>query len=252
MVLQNFQMIAPDVKYRAACLLELLTGQRPTLAQIDVRSEFCLSEDAIEANEKTVRSMVHTAKKKNLTPEELRMLADTKGTKLWCTLGHASSLRFLEKLAEFYLPESSSAEIGERQDPHSNAQPRDQLIAYFKAKVGTRPDRRAALQDSEKEAANPSVAYSAYSIKSSELFRFPDIELFYSELGPIFSPSSTPEADATATCLQLYLRPEIEVKEAFLRDFPDHFQRLGAVNRLQVMNYFLSIHFNPNMQRSYR
>lgn len=260
--LRNAQVISPDLKYKAACILEILTGQRPTLDDgIDVKDEFLIPEEDLKGENyfKSLRAAMGTSGTRMLlTPDEMKKASDTKGIRLMTDLNRVNIYTFLEKAREFYLPDLASLEVSTEKNVHDNDAALADIAALFKVpmrKTGSggirSPPRRRLHHDASEKGApengdieNPSVACAAYVLKSTDILKFPDIELYFEPLASVFDYDST-------DCLQLYLRPCISVNSAFRRKFPNHFASL-QVSNLKIMNYALSLFFNPFSTRSHQ
>ena len=241
-VLQNVQVISPDLKYKAACILEILTGQRPALAQVDVKDEFLLDDAELKSPQVIRNIMQHS--KKGLTTDDLKMLTDSKGVRLWCNLNKVNMFTFLEKAREFYLPDLITVDCGERKNPHDNDNSSsEELASYFKERANFTIDNTKKPRKPVEPNSNPNVASAAYIMKSSDLLKFPDIELYFEDLGTVFNSEDA---------LQLYIRPEVKLSNLFEDKFPEHYSNLGRVDNLKVMNYFLSLYFNPYSTRTHQ
>lgn len=239
-ILQNAQIISPHIKYQAACVLEILTGQRPTFDEIQVENEFLVDRDSIKTPE-MIRKVI-TQAGRTLTTEELKLITDTKGFRLKCNLNRVNLWSFLEKTREYYLPNLASIDHEERERVTG-----EKMTAYFKkpASQGKAEKPREKLEEGE----NPSVACAAYTLKSNDLLKFPDIELFFEPLHSVLGTGGNTDGLSTNT-LQLFIRPTIRVKKAFEMKFQQHFKELGELNNLKIMNYYLSLFFNPYAPRS--
>lgn len=241
-ILQNAQIISPHIKYQAACVLEILTGQRPTLDEIQVENEFLVDQETIKTPE-MIRKVIFQAGR-TLTTEELKLITDTKGFRLKCNLNKVNLWSFLEKAREYYLPDLASIDHEERERVEGA-----NMASYFKKPSRQMKTEKPREKLDEKE--NPSVACAAYTLKSSDLLKFPDIELFFEPLHSVLGTGGDVDGLATNT-LQLYIRPTMEVTNAYGRKYPEYFRERGELNNLKVMNYYLSLFFNPYASRSTR
>ena len=243
-ILQNAQVISPHIKYQAACVLEILTGQRPTLDEIELENEYLTNCDNLKSQE-MIRSIMLQAGR-TLTTDELKLLSSAKGIRLKTNLNRVNMFNFLEKAHEFYLPDLASVDHVARKSCLE-----DGINSYFKKP--SRKNRTDKPREKLEEGDNPSLATAAYTLKSSDLLKFPDIELYFEPLHTVLGSGGSSEKDnnlLSTNSLQLFIRPEINVTNTFEEKFVEHLKGRGKLNNLKVMNYFLSLFFNPYGARS--
>ena len=179
---QNFK----DLKYRAACVLQTLSCQRPTLSQVDVQKELFLSDEEVHQgmNYSSSSGTSQSARMLKATSmEELRGMSDVRsGTKLMVTLNGGKMWSFLEKMREFYLPDisemaqfSSSAAASNGSSSAGSGMPDYNQPAFFKKVIGrSSPYRRAEITDADllampsSHSLHPNGQFSSHSAVFSD------------------------------------------------------------------------------------
>lgn len=273
-VLHGAAAMSEETKYRAACVLELLTGQRVAARECNVLVEDPAQRTASEAQRREMerargaliqQSLMNRrggARKsggpgtdKSAVSEQIRKLGS--GLKLKTSLHSVKMYYFLEKCREFYLPDiigtgaktegdgSSERGMGRWRPElagHDNDLAKRGLVLQFEKHGGSRrdcyPERYPVLR-----AENPARAISCYTLRSTDLLKFPDIELHFEALGPVLGGLCS---ESEGQALQLILRPTVEITHPLDRE---SLKRVPPVDRLRVMNYLLSQYFNAYMAR---
>jgi hypothetical protein len=252
-----------ETKYRAACLLEILTGQRVTGKECDVMQEDPAQRTATEAQRKEMerargaliqQSLRKAAGKKKMVQtdssavtQQIKKLGS--GIKLKTTLHNVKMFYFLEKCREFYLPDivggvGDAVREGWRplDHGHDNRLEKRGLILQYQKRGGSKRDcypERYPLRREE----NPMEAISCYTLRSSDLLKFPDVEVHFEALGSVLGGL---RAENTGQALQLVLRPTVKIETQLDRE---SMRSMPHVDNLRVMNYVLSQYFNAYMSR---
>ncbi len=311
-VLHGAQALSEETKYRAACILEILTGQRIAALPCNIDEEDPSQRSATDAQrrdiEKERTSSIHramaarTVKGKAAGAAAAAAAAATadlrragSGLKLVSQLRGVKMYHFLEKFREFYLPdvvgdnrlaslrasplstilpvemqaqlqrareEATSAQEGEavriynRNRPptcgHGNYYEDHGIRLHFQKPVQSKRDcypPRFPLTNRE----NPELAISCYTVRTSDLLKFPDIEAHFEALGPILGglSQSAQGGEAagsgnTSSSLQLIIRPTLIIETPLS-------ERAAAKQpyacNLRIFNYLLSQLFNPYFER---
>ena len=224
--------MSDEAKYRAGCILEILTGQRPALASCRLEEEDPQyqkkSGEEQRAMERIKSAMMHRANS-NATAADFRALGDA--TMLRTTLRRGAMYDFIEKLREFYLPDvllSSTETTLSRADPVDSAY----FATWNRSKL---PQfSRFSPPQSDETSLN-----TAFVLKSGDLLKFPDIEAHFEALGSqIFNNNSHDDG------LKVILRPTLTVKYPLGKKLQMS-SSLPIVNHYGVFNYVLSKMFNP-------
>lgn len=264
MVLHGASMLNSETKYRAACILEIVTGQRVTGGTCEVGEEDPLSRRISEEQQKeldrvrgvALRQSLLASQKKGgqsakkgqappqLTSDDLRKLGN--GFKLKTVLEGVKLFDFLEKCREFYLPDV----IGKQEAKmagflpecgHPNQLKHAHVLGHFERFTPSK-----ALRRQLGPAENPTEAVTSYLLRSSDLLKFPDIELHFESMGSLVSR----EASDDASTLHLVLRPTLKVERPNVPGLAELESSLGIqVDNVKVMNYLLSQYFNMYMRR---
>ena len=232
-ILQGTSQMSDEAKYRAGCILEIMTGQRPTLQACRVEEEDPQHQkrtgEEQRALERIKSAMMHRSNS-NATAADFRALGN--GTILKTTLRRGAMFDFLEKLREFYLPDILLTRATEH-PTLATCDPMD--AAYFAAWNRSKlPQESRFIEPRDTELC----LNSSFILKSSDLLKFPDIEVHFEALGPqIFN-------DTADNGLKVILRPTMTVKYPLGRK---HHLAAGLpkVNHYGVFNYLLAKFFNP-------
>ena len=235
-ILQGTAQMSDEAKYRAGCILEILTGQRPTLEPCRVEEEDPQHKKRSGEEQKTMEriksAMIHRSNS-NATAADFRALGN--GTILKTTLRRGAMYDFLEKLREFYLPDILLARAAE----YPSLSTCDAVdSAYFAAW-----NRSKLPQESRFiEARDTDLSLnSAFILKSNDLLKFPDIEVHFEALGPQIFNDATGDGDGG---LKVILRPTMTINYPLGRR--QHASAsLPKVNHYGVFNYLLAKFFNP-------
>jgi hypothetical protein len=254
-VLQGAQTMSDEIKYRAACVLELLTGQRVIGGECDVMQEDPSMRTASEAQKRELDRARGALIQQSLQPKrknaprvdprtmatELRKMGS--GVKLRTTLHGVKLYHFLEKCREFYLPDTVGGEGRSGWRPtlagHDNTLEKRGLILQYQKAGGSKRDcypERYPLRRDE----NPRTAISCYVLKSTDLLKFPDIEVHFEALGAVLGGRDSSGA------LQLVLRPAVTVGCPLNAESQS---KTPPVENLRIMNYLLSQYFNAYLTR---
>lgn len=240
-LLQGAAQMSDEAKYRAACILEILTGQRANLSSCRLEEEDPQykkkSGEEQRAMERIKSAMMHRANS-NATAADFRALGNA--TMLRTTLRRGGMFDFLEKMREFYLPDVLLAKSSEYPSL-ATSEPLDS--AYFAAW-----NRSKNPQFSRFMAPSPNELglNSALVLKSNDLLKFPDVEVHFEALGSqIFSDST---ASGREDGLRVILRPTMAIKYPLGRKLHTA-SVLPQVNHYGVFNYILAKLFNPYTTR---
>lgn len=268
MVLQGSNMLSSEMKYKTACILEIVTGQRVIGASCEVLEEDPMKKSMSEEQRRDldrVRGiamrqslMAHQQKGKQpkkgnnqpipqLTADDLRKLGN--GFKLKNVLHGVKLFEFLEKCREFYLPDvvgtnpgTEGPQVGVPDLPdagHPNHLKHAHMVGHFE-----RYTPSGTLRRSLGPADNPKEAVATYLLKSSDLLKFPDIELHFESMGNLISREGS---DST---LHLILRPTLQVDPPKVEGLEEFESSIGyQADHLKIMNYLLSQYFNMYMHR---
>ncbi len=263
-VLHGASMLNSETKYKAACILEILTGQRVNGASCEVVKEDPLRRVISEEQQKDLdrirgmalrQSILASQKKGNpgkkvagsaptsLTVDDLRKLGN--GFKLKTILTGVKLFDFLEKCREFYLPdvigiqESNGKILPDA--GHPNHLKHAHVTGHFERYTPSKQFRREL-----RPIDNPTEAITSYLLKSSDLLKFPDIELHFESMGSLVSRDSSDDS----TTLHLILRPTLRIEKSVVPELAefDH-QSSQQYDHLKIMNYCLSQYFNMYMRR---
>lgn len=251
-ILQGAAQMSDEAKYRAACILEILTGQRVTLAMCRVEEEdpqFTQKSGEEQRAMERLKSAIMHRSNSNATAADFRALGN--GTILKTTLRRAAMYDFLEKTREFYLPDvllaksaeypSLSTSMNHRLDKSSSTAT-TAAAAYFASW-----NRSKLPQYSRYIAPNstdPSLT-TAFILRSSDLLKFPDVEAHFEALGSaVFSETGNNSENG----LKLIIRPTLKINYPLGKKLQTS-SVLPKVNHYGVFNYLLSKFFNPYMTR---
>lgn len=274
-VLHGAQMMSDETRYRAACILELLTGQRigssrcrlewedphrrvdnETARQdmIDARSELMTQlRKGVKKTDSTKAVNMRSIKERTeAVAQEMRKLSAGAGLKLKTSMHGVRIWDFLEKARDFYLPdmvnggqtdaEASNQRLEHWQPPmtgHSNSYEYKGLKLHWEKTGGSKRTcypSRYPLGPNE----NPVEAITCYTLRSSDLLKFPDIELHFESLGPILGVGSNNET------VRIIVRPRVQVTTPLDKKSLESVQ---PVETIRIMNYLLSQIFNAHLFR---
>jgi hypothetical protein len=243
-LLQGAAQMSNEAKYRAACILEILTGQRATLQSCRVEEEDPQfkkkSGEEQRAMERLKSAIMHRANS-NATAADFRALGNA--TVLRTTLRRTAMYDFLDKAREFYLPDVLLAKSAEFPSLASSSELKDSsghFAAWNRSKL---PHLSRFI------AANPAdlSANTAFVLRSSDLLKFPDIEVHFEALGSQIFSENVHSTDDSAT-LRIILRPTMTIKYPLGRKLHAS-SSLPKVNHFGVFNYLLFKFFNPYTTR---
>jgi len=276
-MLHGPQALSSEAKYRAAALLEILTGQRPKGQPAQVEHDdpaFLMATEAQKAElqkqrnqliqqslmrDKSKKQQPKNAPKTQLSvPTELRKAGSA--LKLITTLHGSRMYYFLEKLREYYLPdivgllENNKVEEGDLltenrsawKTPvrgHDNDHSRRGLLLHWQKWGGSKRDcypPRYPIGQLE----NPEQAVTTYLLQSSDLLKFPDVELHFEALGPLLA--SRQNQDITGSTVNLIMRPTVQVTNSLNKATE---AMVPPVDHVRMMNYLLSQYFNAYLTR---
>lgn len=240
-LLQGTAQMSDETKYRAACVLEILTGQRAHLSTCRLEEEdpqhTKKTGEEERALERIKSAMMHRANN-NATAADFRALGNA--TMLRTTLRRGQMFDFLEKLREFYLPDVLLAKSSEFPSLTTSG-PLES--AYFSAWNRSKsPQMSRFIAPSPDELSLNSV----FVLRSSDLLKFPDIEGHFEALGSqIFTDFTGSRQDEG---LRVLLRPTLTIKYPVGRR-QHAASPLPRVNHYGVFNYILAKLFNPYTTR---
>ena len=243
-ILQGTAQLSNESKYRSACILQVLTGQRP--AAVDCMADW---EDPTHARRSAdeqkqmdrVKSAILHRSGQASSAADYRALGS--GLRLTCTLRKEGMWDFLEKLREFYLPDILLLRGSDAPSTLASTSRTAQPFAteYFAAWNRSRTPGSARFVPAGLEDLS---ACTTFLLKSTDLLRFPDIEVHFEGLGgaQTFAPSHE------AQVLKILLRPTMQIK--YPLGIRQHAASgLPQLNHLAVFNYLLGRIFNPYMIR---
>lgn len=238
MILQGAQQMSDEAKYRAACVLELMTGQRPVVRGCRIEEEdpsFVKRSAEDQRSIERLKSAMMHRNNSSATAADFRALGN--GTQLKTTLHRVRMYDFLEKAREFYLPDvlllRSAGESETLATSLAAAKPETYFAAWNPSKLP---------QYSRFHAAKSTDTFlnTAFVLRSSDLLKFPDIEVHFEALGNAFSA-------ANEDALKLIIRPTLHLKKPLGER--THRAAFPEVNSFGVFNYLLSRFFNPYISR---
>ena len=254
-------MLSSETKYKAACILEIVTGQRVAGGSCEVIQEDPLRRLMSQEQQRDldkVRGMaikqaaMKNAKKQQpgkktvattISSEDFRKLGN--GFKIQTTLSGVNLFNFLEKCREFFLPDVISTSTGRPSHElpeygHPNEMKHAHLMGHFERYTPSKQLRRPLGP-----AENPTEAITTYLLRSSDLLKFPDIELHFESMGSIVARDGADEA----TTLHLVLRPTLKVEHAASPLVSAVETTMPQFDNAKIMNYCLSQYFNMYMRR---
>lgn len=238
-----------DLKYKAACILSVLTGNRPAYGSCsnkhDPLSKTTAEEEAKQWNMvKTamIRKTQATQKKNQKTntkdakaakaaaaQEEKEFSTKMSSAKLKCDLHGLPMWAWLEKMRELYLPDLVSID----EDPvHMNCNSdncklpvQQQFVTPTKSISPVYPPFQP-IKD-----RNPWSAVATFALPSTEIIKFPDIEENFEAFSSILNKESN---------INIIIRAKMAIEKR---------KDAESINKLKIMNYLLAIYFNPYMKR---
>ena len=232
----------------ATGILEILTGQNPFTSKCDP-----ILEDPhylkLSPNEKkeaeNARGRLSSQKimsfSKNIKSPRKDMISrgfkrNEFGLKLNASLRKISLYSFLEKLREFYLPETISKKLVDY-----NSLGKNELEKYF---TGT----EAKNKKFDKKTKMESLA-TTFMLKSSDLLKFPDLELHFQHLNSLISldekHSIKSEEISKNKSLALIVTPHLKITNPIKKGIEDSEEHCN----MKIFNYILSQIFNPYSER---
>lgn len=238
MILQGAQQMSDEVKYRAACVMELMTGQRPSVKGCRIEEEdptFVQRSAEDQRNLERIKSAMMHRSNSSATAADFRALGN--GTQLKSTLKGVKMYDFLEKAREFYLPDVLLIRAGGEESTLSSSITADRPGDYFAA---WNPSKLPQYSRFHPAKAGDSLLSTAFLLRSSDLLKFPDIEIHFEALGSGFSA-------ANEDALKLIIRPTLQLKKPLGER--QHQAAFPSVNTFGVFNYLLSRFFNPYITR---
>ena len=249
-ILQGAAQMSDEAKYRAACILEILTGQRVTLAMCRLEEEdpqfTQKSGEEQRAMERLKSALMHRANS-NATAADFRALGN--GTILKTTLRRAAMYDFLEKAREFYLPDvllAKSAEYPSLSTSISHgldkSSPNAVAGAYF---ASWNPSKLPQYSRYIAPNSTDLSLTTAFILRASDLLKFPDVEVHFEALGSAVFSETGKNSDND---LKLIIRPTLKINYPLGKKLQTS-SVLPQVNHYGVFNYLLSKFFNPYMTR---
>lgn len=241
-LLQGAAQMSDEAKYRAACILEIMTGQRPTVRGCRVEEEdpaFVKRSGEEQRALERLKSAIMHRNNASATAADFRALGN--GTQLKTTLHRVRMYEFLEKAREFYLPDvlllRSSGDAGTLAASLQSPNPEKYFAAWNQSKL-------PQFSRFHRPTGNDNVLSTAFLLRSSDLLKFPDIEVHFEALGNSFA------ADASSTsedALKLIIRPTLQISYPLGKRL--HRSAFPPVSTFGVFNYLLSKFFNPYTTR---
>lgn len=258
MVLDAIRAVQSDLKYKSACLLELLTGKRPQVGPCDIKREG-LSEAAAKTSKTTLQAdairlksaVMSQHKGVVLTAEDYRKAATTaSGLKLSSVISDQEEIfLFIEKVREFCLPDMLSLANDMPLTERLQSASRKEVASYYRKPIFTSKGLKSRAIFAEE---NPTIAMTSFHLKTTDFLRFPDIELFFEPLSSILGQGHLINGKESA--LSVYIRPILQVIPSSI-PYEELFNQFNlpypksSVDNLRMMNYFLSRLFNPFIDR---
>jgi hypothetical protein len=273
-VLPNAAQLTPEQKYKAAAVLTVLTGQIPAGGKCKVEWEDPLAlrlSKAQQQLENQARSAAlarqfaakSATKSKSKLTQQKKLTADdfkeaSAGFRLLCTIGRVRMWDFLEKLREFCLPDTSgildplkekSGQVIEH--GHDNSRPDVEIKRQFqKICLVKQPTFNPRVSFGFND--NPESAITAYVLKSHELLKFPDIEIYFEALGEVLkdtgSDTNKPNSSLNnPNSVRIILRPHLHIHQLPISQ--EYKSVLPQVDNLRIMNWLLAQFFNEYLHR---
>lgn len=256
-VLDAIRAVQSDLKYKSACLLELLTGKRPQVGPCDIKQEG-LTETATKTSKTTLQAdairLKHAVMSQHkgvvLTAEDYRKAATTaSGLKLSSMISDQEEIfLFIEKVREFCLPDMLSLTNDLPLTERLQSASRKEIASYYRKPIFTSKGLKSRAILAEE---NPTIAMTAFHLKTTDFLRFPDIELFFEPLSSILGQGQLMDGKSA---LSVYIRPILQVipcpisYEELFNQFNLPYPK-SSVDNLRMMNYFLARLFNPFIDR---
>jgi hypothetical protein len=229
-------------------LLEILTGQKPSIVRCNPIQEdpnfMGLSSREKKEFENT-RGRILSQKNSNfaknsknfdkeMVSKELKK--NEFGTKLNCSLRKVNLYSFLEKLKDFYLPEV----IGKKIIDYNSMEGND-LKKYF---VNYRSEKKSNNTIEMKK----NDLSTTYVLKSTDLLKFPDLELHFQQLNSLFqiSRGNLPKSDEASknNSISLIVTPNLKIINPYKEK-----TKIEEYCNMKIINCILSQIFNPYSER---
>lgn len=244
-----------ELKYRTACILEIITGQKMHIRESCMRKWedpfYKPTSDQSQKSQIKIKTSImrkQTASSKNKTIVNSLSVSDYKKLsnviKIEVNLSKLTLFDFLEKAREFYLPDVLNIENKEKLTGEINRGFNNNRIESNRSLILKRWQKwtlsKMTIYPPRHPIGiveNPLEACTALSIKAMDLIKFPDLELHFESIGKSLNDDNS---------LDLILRPTISIQHPWKfdreRDQP-------IVDNVKVMNYLLSVFFNQYMNR---
>ena len=222
MILDPSHLTSKDAKYRAACIMEILTLQRPRVEEcsMEVMDPVVMQYEKQEMQNYRVKMSSFGSKSR---PMGLRATTDLHRSNKWA---------FLEKLREFYLPDVTG---DDNIVDSSKILEREKLVQCFQRRNPSTLPGRPPYLPLRSAKDNPKIFYSTFILKSTNLLRFPDFEVFFEAIGKMISTE----------VVNIYVTPEIKI----VSPKPSISHELPAIDNLKLGNFLLSNLINPYIER---
>lgn len=263
-----------ETRYRAAALLELLTGQmaqgedcnvpfEDPFIRLRTEQQKQMAERAkaelMRSKMSNITESIIAAKKKLSETDKLQIGKDMKrlgvGLRLHTTLGPSKFWDFLERIREHHLPDIVEENVDNDGDDNATitstvntTNTKTDSILHFQKKGGSiKPQYPRHFPVNSKE--NPGEALTCYTIDSTEFLKFPDIEVHFEALAPILTRDGVD--GSLSEPIRLLIRPLLQIDSTSLNkeERAELLQHQGRIDNLEVMNYFLRQIFNPFLNR---
>jgi hypothetical protein len=229
-------------------LLEILTGQKPSIVRCNPIHEdpnFIRLSPREKKEFENTRGRLLSQKSGNFSkhPKNFDKEMVSKeykknefGDKLNCSLRKVNLYSFLEKLKDFYLPEV----IGKKLIDYNSMDPND-LKKYF---VNYRSDRKCNKTTEMKR----NDLSTTYVLKSTDLLKFPDLELHFQQLNSLFhiNKGHPPKNDEVSknNSISLIVTPNLKIINPYREE-----TRIKEQCNMKIINCILSQIFNPYSER---
>lgn len=269
-----------ETRYRAAALLELLTGQmvqgedcnvpfEDPFIRLRTEQQKQMAERAkaelMRSKMSNITESIIAAKKKLSETDKLQIGKDMKrlgvGLRLHTTLGPSKFWDFLERIREHHLPDIAKENIDNDRNDNvvdnynttttstvNTTNTKTNTILYFQKKGGSiKPQYPRHFPVNSKE--NPAEALTCFTIDSTDFLKFPDIEVHFEALAPILTRDGVD--GSLSDPIRLLIRPLLQIDSTSLdkEERAELLQYQGHIDNLEVMNYFLRQIFNPFLNR---
>jgi hypothetical protein len=238
-----------EKKKLAIGILEIMTGQCPFISKCNPILEdphflrlTVKEKKEVESTRGRLLSQKNTKLSRNdktlgrdMTPRELKRIDF--GTKMKVNVRNVNLYSFLEKLREFYLPETISKKLIDY-----NSLETKELKKYFTS-MESKEDRKPI------DKMKTEFLATKYVLKSTDLLKFPDLELHFQHLNSLIGldekQSKRTEEPIKNKSLTLIIAPYLKITSPLKKE--SHISEEYC--NMKLYNYLLSQIFNPYSER---